>query len=228
MNWNRPLPRACAASLLSLVAMPVFAQQLEAHEHGQATGQLAVDIGEVSLRLRMPGFNLVGFEHPPRNEGQQLRFDRALKRLEEGAWLRSPATAQCVTTRLEIHTPGFGVASPDQHDHDHEHDHDHNQEHEHDHEHQHDQENEHHNQDRHNDYHDDGHEHEHNHHDDGRHAEFEIEVELECAQPARLAWIELDLFEGWYDNSRLRLDVLTATMVRQFDLRAGTGRVDLQ
>lgn len=218
MKFIRSLSGVCLAGLLSVTGAQAFAQQLEAHQHGQASGQLAVDSGEVSLRLKMPGFNMVGFEHPPRNDAQQRSFDLALERFNETAWWRSPAGARCVMNRLEVQTPGFGTAARGEHDHEDRHGETHDDDHDDHHDHHGD------NDDKHHGY---GDEHEHEHGSD-QHAEFEIELLLECAQPARLAWLELDLFEGWHDNQQLRLDVLTETMVRQFDLRAGAERVDLQ
>jgi len=114
---------------LSLAAASLSAQteirRAGAHEHSVGTGQLAVESGRVDLMLQIPGANLVGFEHPPRDAAQRDRLERARVRLAEGGWLLLPERARCRTT-LKVDLLGFESGIDDEsHGHDHAHGHDH-------------------------------------------------------------------------------------------------------
>lgn len=105
-------------------------RRADAHQHSVAQGRLAVESGELYLMLEIPGANLVGFEHPPRNEAEREVLDDALARLREGSWLVLPGKAEC-DPRIELEAAGFAQGSDSAH---HEHGHDH---HDHDAAHQH-------------------------------------------------------------------------------------------
>ena len=104
-----------------------------AHEHGHGTGSLAEDSGRWQLMLELPGYNLVGFEHPPRNEQQARRLQVALARLESGQWLQTDSDSGCRVASSRVETIGYSASEGDareanaeeEHDHDHDHDHDH-------------------------------------------------------------------------------------------------------
>jgi ABC-type nickel/cobalt efflux system permease component RcnA len=98
-----------------------------AHVHGQATATLAQDGRHLSLSMVIPGINLVGFEHPPRNDEQREQFESVKAMLEAGDWLVSDPAGSCQDVKVELATPGFG------HDHDHEHAHKNGHSHDHDH-----------------------------------------------------------------------------------------------
>ncbi|MDR9389363.1 MAG: DUF2796 domain-containing protein [Wenzhouxiangella sp.] len=117
--------------IVLLAATPVSAQierQHAAHVHGEATGSLAVDGSTVSVQLALPGHNVVGFEHPPRTDAQQQRFDQAMNALQQGEWLAFNPAAGCATQSMSATPSGFGGDDHD-HDHDHGHDHGHDQSH---------------------------------------------------------------------------------------------------
>lgn len=115
--------------IVLLTATPVSAQierQHAAHVHGEAAGSLAVDGSTVSVQLALPGHNVVGFEHPPRTDAQQQRFDQAMNALQQGEWLAFNPAAGCATQSMSATPSGFGG---DDHDHDHGDDHGHDQSH---------------------------------------------------------------------------------------------------
>ena len=204
------IARALIGVIVVLMATPVSAQierQHAAHVHGEATGSLAVDGSTVSVQLALPGHNVVGFEHPPRTDAQQQRFDQAMNVLQQGEWLRFNPAAGCATQSMSATPSGFGGAQSmndqggDDHDHGHDNDNHHHDDHGHDH--GHDQS-----------------------HDDNSHAQFELAAVAECARPEALQWAEVQLFDGFPNNELIVVDVLTAQSVFQARLAPGASRID--
>ena len=203
------LPAAAAAAQNEI-------RRAAAHEHSVAAGQLAVEAGRIDLMLQVPGANLVGFEHPPRDEEQRARLDAARQQLTAGGWLVLPDAAGC-QSEFEIEMPGFGAdgSTPDagreQRD---DHPHADDQKHEHEHEHEH------------------AHEHDHGHGHDGenrhQHAEFRVTATVQCNRPAALGWVEIRLFEGWPDNRSMRVDAVSPTAQWWVELNADQPRIALQ
>lgn len=189
-----------------------------AHEHSVAAAQLAVEAGRIDLMLQAPGANLVGFEHPPRDEEQRARLDAARQRLAAGAWLVLPDAADC-QSEFEIETPGFGAdgSTPEAgHEHSDDHAHTHADDQAHDHEHDHDNN------------HDHGSDHNHDHEDAHQHAEFRVTGTIECARPDALEWVEIRLFSDWPDNRSLRVDAVSPTAQWRVELNADQPRIVLQ
>lgn len=195
-------------AVVLLTATPVSAQierQHAAHVHGEATGSLAVDGSTVSVQLALPGHNVVGFEHPPRTDAQQQRFDQAMTALQQGEWLQFNPAAGCAVESMSTTPSGFGgvqsrgVQGGDDHDHDHGHDNGHD----HDHDHTNDQS-----------------------HDHDSHAQFELTAVAECARPEALQWAEVQLFDGFPNNEQIVVDVLTAQSVFQAQLVPGADRIE--
>ena len=161
-----------------------------AHEHGHATGSLAEDSGRWQLVLALPGYNLVGFEHPPRNEQQARRFHDALARLESGRWLQPDPGSGCRVASSRVEAIGYAASDGAAHTAHAGDAHDHNQNHDHD-------------EDR-------------NHAKAspangtrGGHGAFHISAVITCAASRRLRWLEFALFEEFPDNHSIRIDVLS-------------------
>jgi hypothetical protein len=99
-----------AAGLLTGLSGPAWAdedghREHGAHVHGVANLDLALDSNQLQAALTAPAMNIVGFEHPPRNDEQHRAVDEAAVWLKDGAnWLIPSADAAC---RLET----AGVAS---------------------------------------------------------------------------------------------------------------------
>ena len=202
-----------------LITLPVMAleaglleRQHGAHVHGQASGTLAIDADRLSLSLVVPGMNLVGFEHAPNDEVQHERLQAVRQALESGAWLAIDPGGDCRRARVELATPGFGEARDRRHARDH-HDHDHGQHH-HDRKHRHEDHGEHAGDD-------------HRHDPDHEHAEFRLEVRVECNRPQDLAWIDLGLFDDYPANEEMRIDVITETRAERVRLSASDSRIRL-
>lgn len=126
-----PLLSAALLGPVALASSGGFERQHAPHVHGHATGSLAQDGARFALSLRLPGINLAGFEHAPRDDDQQEILDQVMAALKTGAWLSFDPNGECRIDRIELAAPGFGLdASADEPAHahdgqDHDHDHDH-------------------------------------------------------------------------------------------------------
>ena len=78
---SRPLT---ALALLSLAA-PVLAQeetrQLDAHEHGVSTAEIAVDDDRLEIELYAPGMDIVGFEYEAESDEDRAAIAQAVAQL---------------------------------------------------------------------------------------------------------------------------------------------------
>lgn len=212
---------AISSALVAGTALAEIERQHAPHVHGLTSGNLAMDNGDLRLELKIPGINLIGFEHAPRTHEQQAALDGALAFLRAAEWVQADPNGNCAVASINAHTHGFGAEGHyhgDEHhghDHHHEHAHSHDQDHEHDHGHAHD---DHHGHSHHGQDH--GHDHD--------HAEFHVVIGLECANPDRLAWLDLRLFADFPGNERMDIDVLTATVATQARLTPHNQRIALR
>ena len=89
--------------LIALGWLPNLAQAHEAHEHGAAKLNIAVDGARVSLGLESPLANLLPFEHRPATPGQREQTrDLAFRlRQAENLFKLTPA-AECRLTKVEL------------------------------------------------------------------------------------------------------------------------------
>lgn len=117
---------AIACLLASLLPLSAGAAGSEAHVHGQARLQVALEGERIDLMFSSPAANLVGFEHQPRTEQQREAVAAAVNWLETTA-LVTPASGHCeVVEGVVHHTHGeaqphenHGHEDDDHHDHDH-------------------------------------------------------------------------------------------------------------
>lgn len=89
-----------------------------AHQHGSGALNVAVQAGELAIELRMPGVNVVGFEHAPASEADHAAIDRALAVFRDPARLFvTDAKADCVVEHAEasIGPPGAEHGGNDGH-----------------------------------------------------------------------------------------------------------------
>ncbi len=187
-------------------------RQHDAHVHGEASGNLALDDSALRIELEIPAYNLIGFEHAPATAEQQTLLDSTVEALEQLDWLSLDAGGQCQRSSVNVHTHGMEAAHDSGHDAG-----------------QDPSETHHHDDDANVDHHDHHADHDHSHAEDHDHSHgsFHTVVELDCAQARSLSWLAIDLFTDYPANQTLRLDVLTATLVKQVDLGPGRFRIDL-
>lgn len=102
-------------------------RQHDAHVHGEGVVGLAQDGDRFEFELELPGANIAGFEHAPRDADQEAAIEQALAWLRDGAnWLAPDPRGECAVASLEAHTHGYDADADDDHDDDHDHhDHDH-------------------------------------------------------------------------------------------------------
>jgi hypothetical protein len=87
-------------------ALAQGAQAHDAHVHGLATLDVAVDSKQLALHLESPLANLIGFEHPPLTPTEHQLVVDADARLREGARLFVPTLAAgCALTAVSVHAP---------------------------------------------------------------------------------------------------------------------------
>ena len=73
-----------ARSFIFLCCLSVQAsEQLDAHEHGSASLDIAVDNNVIAISFESPAVNIVGFEYSPGNEDQKLLISNAKTRLSQ-------------------------------------------------------------------------------------------------------------------------------------------------
>ena len=101
-----------------MVGQTQIERQHDAHVHGEAKGTLAMDETHWELMLALPGFNVVGFEHPPRTPEQSALLSNAIDYFDQEPWLVFNPESGCDITDIDIQPMGF----EDHHDH-HHHDH---------------------------------------------------------------------------------------------------------
>ena len=97
---------------------------LDAHEHGVASLNVALDGQTLEIQLQSPAMNLVGFEHEARSEADQAKVAAARQHLEQPqALFALPIEAKCALQESELDSPLFGGHAHDEHEHADEHGH---------------------------------------------------------------------------------------------------------
>ena len=187
MKTSNHMTMALASLLLTLPSHHATASELDAHEHGSATLDIAIDNNIIEMKFESPAVNIVGFEYTTEDEQQLLLIKQAknnLSNFDTIFQLAGDASCQTVESSAKWVT-------------EHEDDHD-------DHEEGHDD----------HDDHEEGHDdHEAGHEDHGEvakaeHAEFIAEYRLECNQINNLAAIDVNLFEFFPGIADLDVQVI--------------------
>ena len=178
-------------------------RQHEAHEHGVAHLNVAVEGSDLTIELFSPAANIVGFEHPPRNQAQKDQVSEARKKLEaaqtlfqlpskaRGRLVRamvdsdidSDSTdaldAQHVHGQAEVHDEDE-ITSRDQNEHE---------------------------------------------HVQERHSDFKAEYHFICNQPEELAYLDVMLLRVFPGIERIEVQILTDTGQTAKELTAKDYRI---
>jgi len=106
---NRILTGAVSA-LLALAASAAYAsdtaRQLDSHEHGHATLNVAIDANQLLIEFESPAVNIVGFEHEPKNDEQKATLAKAKSLLEQGEQVFVlPKAADCTLSEVDVDAP---------------------------------------------------------------------------------------------------------------------------
>ncbi|MEN8249905.1 MAG: DUF2796 domain-containing protein [Bacteroidota bacterium] len=94
-------------------------KQLDSHTHGEIELNIAVEANRVYLELESPAVNLVGFEHPPKDESDHKIIEHTEEYLEAAKWLKLNPVSQCQLHTSKVQNT-FSVE--DEHEHKDEHD----------------------------------------------------------------------------------------------------------
>lgn len=89
---------------------------LDAHEHGVASLNVALDGGTLEIQLESPAMNLVGFEHAAKSDADKAKVAAARKQLQQPqALFALPGEANCSLKDSALQSPLFA-----EHEHEHE------------------------------------------------------------------------------------------------------------
>jgi hypothetical protein len=191
VKLNRIALTASLLAPLALVAPGVIAEekhehqhdhekrQHDAHVHGIAALNLALEGEEVHVELDSPAANIVGFEHAPSSEADHAALDKAVATLKDGDRLfRFNSEAGC---RLEKAQVNSSLLEEEHGEHAGEHA-----------------------DDRGHDKHD--HEEHEKHEEEGEtHSDIEAVYHFECDQPGKLTQVTVELFEAFPGTGELKV-----------------------
>ncbi len=210
------------AALALLASVPATAEP--AHEHGVAQLNVALDGSELVLFLESPAYNLVGFEHHPRDAAEREQLAQALTTLDGADRLFLPdAAAQCRLDRVAVEGEKLLAADDPQRDGDKHHDDDEHDNDEH--------EGEHHKGGPHEGEHhaDEGHDDGDEHHagDEHHHTDLAVTARFQCAQPEQLHAVTVELFSAFPHLERIRYQAITDNGQGGGELSAAAPRLTL-
>ena len=190
-----------------IIASPVFsedARQLNAHEHGIGTLNIAIEAPLVVMEFHAPGADIVGFEYAAKSDADFAAISAALKTLEAPLDLFVlPKAARCAVQEVQVELESdadHDVNEEDHQDHDDENDHKHE---------------------------------DHDDHDEEKHAassghtEFHAEYSLICSNIEALTQIDFAYFEVFPNSKQVELQLISQSGARVFDIERSAPRLDL-
>jgi hypothetical protein len=104
------ISRLCVAAAASMRCLAAIAsgelETHEAHEHGVAALNIAIEGSRVELALDSPSINVLGFEHAPRSDSERAAVARAQRTLEGAERLFALThAAECRLTSSDVVAP---------------------------------------------------------------------------------------------------------------------------
>ena len=114
MKYSASLPLSCLIMAATVSCYPALAAgNPAAHSHGVAGMQIAVEGNTVEVMFQSPAFNLVGFEHEPKNTTQRQAIRDARKWLDSSP-LVDTVTPSCRVVEASV-TDSFGPGHMPEH-----------------------------------------------------------------------------------------------------------------
>jgi hypothetical protein len=194
-----------AFSLLALVtAFPAFAQdtrQLDAHEHGVGTLNIAIEGTTVAMAFEAPGADIVGFEYGAESDADLAAIDAAVATLAAPLDLFiMPDAAGCtvVAALAELESEDRRDEHGDEHDDEHA-----------------DETHEDHADESHDDHDDEDHTED---ADDAGHTEFHAEYTLTCDTPNELSKITFAYFDVFPNAQEVEVQIVSASGAQAFEV----------
>jgi len=170
MKYNIAL--AVVTAGFSTLSIAQTERDLDSHEHGSASLNIALEEKLLLVELETPWDNIIGFEHAPKTEAQHAQLDAALDQLTNPTDLFTFSGTNCFVTEVHVDNSLEGA----EHDHDDDHDDDHDEEHD--------------------DEHDDEHGDEHGSEGD-THSSILVAYAFECDNSDRLTAMDANLLQLW-------------------------------
>ncbi len=212
-----------ASSLLALSWPAVaFERDHDAHEHGHAKLDIAVEGKEIEMRFAIPAMDIVGFEHQPKTEQQEQSVREAAEFLTQGnqvVVLRQPQGCE-----LEHVAVNSALLEETHGEHDEHHDDHHDEHHDDHHDEHHDDHHDEHHDDEHHDDHDGHHDDEHEHHAES-HSEFEVEYHFECDATVKTGRMTVKMFERFTSLEEIEAQLISASGQALFELNKDQAEV---
>lgn len=195
-------------SIIALIAaVPAFAEEtreLDAHEHGVGTMNIAIDGTTVAMEFEAPGADIVGFEYEAESDADLAAIESALAVLAAPLELFVlPDAAGCTVVDAEAELEG-------EEDHD---DHDEHDEHGHD---DHDED--------HDDHEEDGHD---DHAEEAGHTEFHATYTLTCTAPDAVTDITFAYFDAFPNAQEVEVQFIDAMGAKAFEVERDAPVLDL-
>lgn len=176
-------------------------RQLEAHEHGHGTLNIAIEGKKVSMELEAPGSDIVGFEHVAKSDADKAAVVQARAALEQPLDLfvltkEAECTVTTAKVTIVIEDDHYGE-DKEQATHDQSHD---------------DQENESHNDLK----------------PQAAHNEYRGEFELACARPKALTSITFAYFDKFPGAEELEVNVISEHGQTSYEVEHDSGTISLK
>jgi len=225
---------AVVAASLPILVSAQTERELDSHEHGSASMNVAVDEGSLYVELESPWNNLIGFEHAPSTDEQHKLVDDAMALLDKPGELFSFEGTSCNSFENVIQS-SLGEDDEDGHGdkHDEHHDDDgHGDKHDehHDDDGHGDKHDEHHDDDGHGDKHDDHHDDEHAGHDDHgeeTHSSVLAIYGMTCDNVSDLTAINVDFLNIWSGFEDLDVQLIGPGGQASVELRPSQTKLDV-
>ena len=198
MKSSTSMTMALASLMLTLPSHHAIASELDAHEHGSATLDIAIDTNTIEMKFESPAVNIVGFEYATEDQQQLLLIKQAKKNLSDfDTFFQLVGDVSCQT----VESSANWVT---------EHEEDHEEDHEEGHEEGHEAD------------HDD-----HGEVAKAEHAEFIAEYRLKCNQLNNLAAIEVNMFKFFPGIADLDVQVIYSEGQIKQELDVNNTRIKL-
>lgn len=175
-------------------------KQLDAHEHGHGSFNIAIEGKKVSMELEAPGADIVGFEHKASTEKQKNAVSSAKKTLEKLANIVGfPAAAGCKVTKVSVELHIEGDEGHEQgkkkakHDQAHKH----------------------------------GKKEAKEEVEEETHSEFHAEYQLTCKSPEKLAELTFPYFKSFKGAEELEVSVAGPKTQKKFEVERDTDKINL-
>ena len=248
---------AVTAAGLTTVGYAQTERDLDSHEHGSATLNVAVDNNEIFLEIETPWNNLVGFEHKPGTDEQYAMVSEAWAQLNAPEGLFTMNDGDCSVSEVSAetsmpiephdeehhgdghddhHDDAHGDEKDDHHDDAHgdekddHHDDAHSDEKDDHHDDAHSDEKDEHHDDSHSDEKDDHHDdaHNHEHEDEETHSVALASYGYSCGDIARLTSITVNVFTLWSGFEELDVQMIGPGGQTSMELTADQSTINLE